>query len=306
MRPALPVPSDVYDSTFAVTGTALAVVSFGSAYLIGTGVNLYPVVQTVTLDALGNGSIVCTASVTGQAGAIGAGTSLTWSTPTPTSLNTTATCTASAVSPYGAFARQLATLIGPATQAKDGSHIAEDDRILSHALTDAESTLSTLLGDMFPNTTTDLVGRWEIYLGIYSNPSLSLATRQANLLAKWRALFGGQPTVMSAAIQSLDPGALIQEWNRTQINAGSSNSAYATVTARRVFMFSVLVSATAAVNPLTIAAIESILSQMMPAYTSYQDTSSAQGSVPAFGIGTKGPFRCDDANSLTDQTLLST
>lgn len=303
MRPALPVPSDVYESTFAVTGTPSTVAPFGASYLVGSGVNLYPVVQSVTLDALGNGSVVCTASVTGIAGVIGIGTVLTWSGSV--SLNSTATCTASAISPYGIFARQLATLIGPATQAKDGSLIAEDYRMLSHAITDAESTLTTLLGDMFPDTATDLVGRWEIYLGIISNPSLSLATRQANLLAKWRALFGGQPKTMTAAIQTLDLGAAIQEWTTTQIQAGNSNNAYNTVTARRVFLFSVIVSATAATTPATLTAIESIISQMMPAYSSFQDTSTAQGSVTAFGIGTGNGFKCDSAGSLTDQTLLS-
>ncbi len=308
MRPPLPVPSDVYESTFAITGTANATVIFGSAYLIGGGFNLIPVVPKVTLDGLGNGSVTCTPTIWGSGALVTLATVLNWSTPLPANLNATANCTASSISPYGEFSRQLATLIGPARQASDGSKIAEDYRALSSVLTGAEQTLNTLVGDMFPDTTTDLVGRWEIFLGLVSNPSVSLATRQANLLAKWRALFGGQPLTIQAALQSIDPLAQVLELTTTSLAASSSNPNYATVIARRVFMFGVTCSAATVAAVLATGGSNlpfvQVINQMKPAHTNVLDTQG--GTMSVFAIGTKGPFLCDDPNSLTDQTLLST
>lgn len=314
LAPPVPVPSDVYEPTFSITGgTANAVITFGTLFLIGSGVKWYPIVQSVTLDANGNGTVTCTANVIAPLGAATVGTSYSWSTPLPSGLPSTATCTASPLSTSGEFARQFAQLIGPATQAVDGSRIAEDYRTLAKALAMQSATLDTLVGDMFPDTATDLVSKWESFLGLISNPNLSLTQRQQNLLAKWRALIGGQPKVINAALQTIDPSGLVAEWTTTQIGTISSGLPYAVQTAmqRRVFMFSVYLSAAnvAAILRGGTNQIILLLQQMMPVYANFYDPSAGQGQIQVIAVGTQGTggvFECDDPASLTDQTLLAT
>lgn len=184
----------------------------------------------------------------------------------------------------GELARQLARLLGPAYQAGDTSRVAADLLALGAALADTRATTTGTLDDAFVDATTHLLDEWEARLGLAPGIALATADRQARLVAKVRAAFGGQPDQIAAACDALGGAG-------TTDVAENSVADVATTDLRGVFQFAVRVDTTTALNPQTVAVLQAIVDGMKPAHT--------RGSVTdALG------FLCDDPYSLTNLTVL--
>lgn len=108
------------------------------------------------------------------------------------------------------FARALATLIGPAITARDGSLVAEDLRTLGSALADARELIARAVDQAHPGTATDLLPDLEGEYGLPVGEALSTAARQARLLAKKRARGDATRLGIERVVQTLFAGGAVQ------------------------------------------------------------------------------------------------
>lgn len=183
---------------------------------------------------------------------------------------------------FNLFARELLSLLG--YSAADGSLLAEDARVLGQALGDAWEALDDAGRENFVTLSTQLLSEWESRTGTPIAPGSSDADRQSALTAKRRATGGNTRGRVLAAAQVFDGTASIVTSPAT-IAALSSSP-------RIVFDWAVALSSSAYYQWGT--QLRAILEQLKPAHT-------------RCNLGTLGPggvFLCDDADSLTDQTLL--
>lgn len=163
------------------------------------------------------------------------------------------------VSAAGDLARQLATILGPAYQAPDGSNNAAELLALGGALAAARDQLRRALDQAFVDTATDLLPELEAEYGLAVQPELSTAARQARLLAKVRAARAGTPQGILNAARVDDPTATIGENTpTTAAAAGYPRGAYVWV----------LICATGVFDdPTRLARMQALVEQMKPAHT---------------------------------------
>ena len=86
-----------------------------------------------------------------------------------------------------AIARQMLRVIGAGWQAPQDSLTAADALAFGASLDDARLMLLDLLNQAFANTVTSMIAEWEAAYGLLPDSSLTLADRQARLLAFMRA-----------------------------------------------------------------------------------------------------------------------
>jgi uncharacterized protein YmfQ (DUF2313 family) len=183
---------------------------------------------------------------------------------------------------FNLFARELLSLLG--YSAPNGSLLAEDARVLGQALGDAWEALDDAGKENFVTLATQLLSEWEARTGTPISPGSSNADRQSALTAKRRATGGNTRGRVLAAAQAFDGTASIVTTAATAAAAASDE--------RKVFEWGVAVTASA--YNLWKELLRAILEQLKPAHT--------KCTLGTLGDG--GYFRTDDADSLTDQTLL--
>lgn len=183
---------------------------------------------------------------------------------------------------FNLFARELLSLLG--FTAADGSLLAEDARVLGQALGDAWEALDDAGRENFVTLATQLLSEWESRTGAPISPGSSDADRQNALTAKRRATGGNTRGRTLAAAKVFDASA--------SIITTTAVLAAAMFDARGVFEWAVAVDA--ATYNLWKAPLQAILDQLKPSHT--------KCNLGTLGDG--GYFRTDDADSLTDQTLL--
>ena len=179
------------------------------------------------------------------------------------------------------LARELTHFLGTAYQPADGTLLAEDLRVWGQALADARATVDRAAMQAIADQATDLLSAWEERLGLPNNASASVADRQAAIRAKRRA--GAKPTERNvlAALQPLEPAAVIYRNGATTVTASP----------RKVFVWAVKITATVWNDTNKRMRIQEIIQQMKPAHTLVRTPVT---------VG----FLCDDANSLTNRDLL--
>jgi uncharacterized protein YmfQ (DUF2313 family) len=196
----------------------------------------------------------------------------------------------SEVSNDGDFARHLATLLGPAYQAQDGTNNAADFLALGGAMADVRAILQDIVAEMFVNTAYDLLSELEADYGLPVHPELAASERQANLLAKVRAARGGTPQRLLTALSVVAPEATITENDVTTVPREPDGATYQSAS-RGVFLFAVTVAVATWNNAAKRAQLVALLDAMKPAHTAYN-------------IVTRVGFRTDDVQSLTDRDAL--
>lgn len=283
-----PQPSDLYEVTIAVPSAAgySGTVNVNGWRLVSnvTGVSYYAIDGTIVTAADGTFAPTFTASAFGVAGLLTVGSLATVHDNTGLMLTNNIPITACVLSPYTEYARQLAQVLGTAYQPADGSFIADDLRTLGKGLYDADATLTRAINEAFPDTAVDMLTEWETRLGLPVDTTLAVATRQANLLAKYRAVFGSSVQRMNAAIQTIDATAQLVEWSIMQIYANEPSAwIWAASTRRLVVQFNVTVSAATFDNPAVKARIAALVEQMKPAHTGYVIVTSTAGFKWAVG-----------------------
>lgn len=186
-----------------------------------------------------------------------------------------------------AVARRLGVLIGPALSSPDDSRNAGDLHAWGVALRRAHDTNAASLSEAFVSTSTYLLGEWEAIYAI-RNPSTDTATRRTALVARTRAGFVGHPDVIATAIADI-AGA----------NVSVTEYLWSEVTANPKWVFNIVVRVDDSVygtspdNTPELAQVDDIVQRMKPAH------------VRATYTGTQTTaFLCDDAASLTDNTVL--
>jgi hypothetical protein len=107
----------------------------------------------------------------------------------------------------GDFARQLATLLGPAYQAGDDSNNAAEFLALGGALADLRLVIIDSLAEAFANEAWDLLSELETIYGLPVRTDLDEEDRQARLVAKIRAARAGTPNSILLAVSTYDTTA---------------------------------------------------------------------------------------------------
>ena len=186
-----------------------------------------------------------------------------------------------------AWARRLGTLIGPTIESPDDSRNAADLHTWGVALRRGHDTNTAALSEAFVSTATYLLDEWEAIYRV-PVPSTDTDTRRAALLARTRAGFVGHPGVIEVAIADI-AGA----------SADVTEYLWSEVTANPKWVFNIVVRVDASVygtspeNTPELAQVDDVVQRMKPAH------------VRATYTGTQTTaFLCDDANSLTDDTVL--
>jgi hypothetical protein len=211
----------------------------------------------------------------------------------------------------GTIARQLARLIGPAYQPKDGTVIAADLLQLGGGIAGGRDTNLASVDEAFPDSAVQLLDELETEYGLQVRQDLSTAARQARLLAKIRAQFAGTLQQIQSSLQAIDSSATVHEITLAQVIASEPNptaiehrtGVYGTgqtflfITEHQAFRFYVTVSLSAFNNADTIAQMTTVIEQAKPAHTIYE-----------IGVNdvSSGSFKYDDASSLMDQDFLTT
>ncbi len=187
-----------------------------------------------------------------------------------------------------AWARRLGTLIGPAIESPDDSRNAADLHTWGVALRRGHDTNAAALSEAFVSTTTYLLDEWEAIYQI-PVPSADTDTRRSALLARTRAGFVGHPSVIEVAIADI-AGA----------SADVTEYLWSEVTANPKWVFNIVVRVdtsvygTAPAHTPALAQVDDVVQRMKPAHVRATYTSN-----PTTG------FLCDDAFSLTDDTVLA-
>ena len=185
----------------------------------------------------------------------------------------------------GDLARQLLRLLGPAYPAPDASLNAADALNLGRGISDARDTTAASLDEAFPDTALYLLSEWETMLGLpVSAGRLSTAARRAALLARWRTRFSGSPDAIISALTPLNSGNAPTMRETVGIES--------TANPPRVFVFTIRTGFDPN-NAPAIAPLASVVDVMKPAHTKAVFTSKQMDG-----------FLCDDAASLTDNTVL--
>jgi uncharacterized protein YmfQ (DUF2313 family) len=182
----------------------------------------------------------------------------------------------------GDAARRLATLVGPAVQAPEGSAAAADYYALGQALVDARATNNASLDEAFADTATQLLSELEAQYGLTPRPDMALADRRARLVAKIRAARAGTPNSILTAVHAIDPTAVLYE--NTAADVAATNP-------RGVFIWALQIAEATYFDAEKRRSILAIVEQMKPAYT--------QGNT-CVTVG----FLTDDDESLTDRDVL--
>lgn len=86
---------------------------------------------------------------------------------------------------------------------KLGGCYEQDLTVEGNALDDLKASADSLLLEMFPDTTTRMIDRWEARLGIPTVETDQLAVRQQRVAAKWRALGGMSVPFFTALAASM-------------------------------------------------------------------------------------------------------
>lgn len=188
-----------------------------------------------------------------------------------------------------AVARRLGTIIGPALVAPDDSRNAADLHAFGVALRRGHDTNDAALDEAFVSTAYYLLDEWEAIYRV-PVPSSDTDTRRAALLARTRAGFVGHPSVIVAAIRDIaGTSASVTEFLWSQVLESP----------RWVFNIVVRVDSsvyeTAPDHTPQLAQVDDVVQRMKPAHVRATYTST-----PTTG------FLCDDAASITDDTVLST
>jgi len=185
-----------------------------------------------------------------------------------------------------ALARQLARLVGAGWQAPQGSLNAADVLALAASLDDGRIELLSLLDQAFANTATSLLAELETTYGIIPDASMSVAARQARLVAVLQSRVGGSPQNIRTAVQSLVAG------DPTYAPTGVTvHECTAPATPLDRFRFVVVVPYAWRTAPYA-ARLADVVNRMKPAHTSFS-------TAVHFG------FRCDGVdNSFCDLTAL--
>jgi hypothetical protein len=117
----------------------------------------------------------------------------------------------SEASPAGEFARGQALLVGPAVQAPAGSVAEADYLARGDFLAALAAAVATTQAQAFLTTATSLLAEWELAYGLPVDSSLTIAQRQARLVAKVRTLRGGSPQALANMARAYDATALVYE-----------------------------------------------------------------------------------------------
>jgi len=183
------------------------------------------------------------------------------------------------------YARRLGTLIGPGRKSPDASRNAADLHAVGVALRRAHDTNAAALAEAFVSDATHLLDEWERIYRVPA-PSSDTATRRAQLTARTRAGFVGHPTTIVDAIRDI-AGA----------DASVTEYLWSQVTASPGWVFNVVVRVDASVydDAQQLAQVDDVVQRMKPAHVRATFTGT-----PVTG------FLCDDASSLTDNTVLAT
>ena len=179
------------------------------------------------------------------------------------------------------FARQLARLLG--VPAADGTLNAADLRALGAALAEGHDTFERVLDEMFVASAEELLATWEQALGVVTERSASVATRQATLTAHRRTSGGNSKLRTLTAVQALDSTATLATTPATSLSPA---------TEREVFQWRIILAASVFDNAVTRSRVAAIVEKMKPAHT--------RGLLAV----SDGPFLTDDPASLTDRDLL--
>lgn len=188
-----------------------------------------------------------------------------------------------------AVVRQLGRLIGPWFDAPQDSLNAADLVAIGTALYAEVETTTESLDEAFVSSTTDLVTEW---LALYAIPlpPTTLAAQRTALVARSRAGFIGHPRIIDTAIRDLagvDTDVIETLWSEV------------TALPRNVYVIVVRMDADVFGTPPTYTPtyrqVVDVVNRMKPAH------------IEAVYTGTQTTaFLCDDANSLTDNTVLRT
>lgn len=179
------------------------------------------------------------------------------------------------------FARTLARLLG--VPAADGTLTAADLRALGAALAEGHDTFERVLDEMFVASAEELLAEWERALGVVTERSATVATREATLTAHRRTSGGNSKLRTLTAVQALDSTATLATTPATSLS-------YAT--RREVFEWRIILAASVFDNAVTKARVTAITEKMKPAHTR------------AVLAVSDGLFYTDDPDSLTDRDLL--
>lgn len=278
MLPTQALPSDSYEVTATVTGTAGATVALAGAKATSAGVTFWPLDASAALDAAGRADVRFIAASVGEPGNLAPAATLTWARA-PAGLDATATVTASVVSPVGYFGRLWLKALGTAYQAANGSVNAADALALGGALAAGAATTRAIRDEMFADTATQLLAEWEASYGLAVREDLTAAQRQARLVAQIRASRAGTPAGILLAVRTLAPEATLTE---------NTAAAVASTNPRNVFRYAIAISAAHRADDDLVAQLGAVLDAMQPAHTDYTLT-------------TRVGFRCDDPLSLVDR-----
>ena len=155
-----------------------------------------------------------------------------------------------------AIARQMLRVIGAGWQAPQDSLTAADALAFGASLDDARLMLLDLLNQAFANTVTSMIAEWEAAYGLLPDSSLSLADRQARLLAFIRSSGAGTPQAIISAVDGFTGGGTsVVETPSTTVDVGA------------VFRFVVVVPLAKLLNTATRARIVDMIERMKPAHT---------------------------------------
>jgi uncharacterized protein YmfQ (DUF2313 family) len=180
------------------------------------------------------------------------------------------------------FARELVSLLG--WTAPEGTLLAEDARVLGKALADAWEALDDAGRENFVTLAEQLLSEWESRVGVPLSPGSATADRQYALTAKRRSTGGNTRGRVLAAARVFDTSASIVT---TTAQFASDN-----LDPRVVFNWAVAVSQ--AVYRQWGSQLREVIEVLKPAHTKCN-----LGVLAGDGV-----FRTDDADSLTNETLL--
>lgn len=193
----------------------------------------------------------------------------------------------SEASPSGDIARSIARILGTAYQPADGTVAAAHFLGLGDIFNDTRNVNVDSINEAFANTANQLLSRYESVFGIATDPALTVAAREARVVAKIQALRAGTPQSIKAAVNQLLAGGA----SSIVENLASVVNAMVPPQPRLVFLWALVIAATDWSNPATFASVLATINQMKPAHT-------------LGNITTRVGFRCDDPLSLTDRDLL--
>jgi hypothetical protein len=203
----------------------------------------------------------------------------------------------SEASPAGEFARGQALLVGPAVQAPAGSVAEADYLARGDFLAALAAAVATTQAQAFLTTATSLLAEWELAYGLPVDGSLTIAQRQARLVAKVRTLRGGSPQALANMARAYDATALVYENTPATVPQAPDPFATDGATAglqRGVFRFGLRVAPATFADAVTLATLYAFVDQMKPAHAIY----TIHTNDPAVG------FLTDDPNSLTDRDVV--